>query len=80
MAYRVLLVEDHPVQQRYLLDLFLALDGVSVAAVQNGNEALAVLDTQVFDLVLCDLMMPVMDGMQLVQRMRLLATGPAWPS
>ncbi|CAM3064568.1 EAL domain-containing response regulator [Pseudomonas plecoglossicida] len=77
MAYRVLLVEDHPVQQRYLLDLFLALDGVSVAAVQNGNEALAVLDTQVFDLVLCDLMMPVMDGMQLVQRMRALGHRPS---
>lgn len=77
MTYRVLLVEDHPVQQRYLLDLFHALDGVTVDAVRNGDQAQGRLSTHAFDLVLCDLMMPGMDGMQLVQRLAALGQRPS---
>jgi len=77
VAYRVLLVEDHPVQQLYLLDLFRALDGVTVDAVRNGDQALGWLSTHAFDLVLCDLMMPGMDGMQLVQRLAALGQRPS---
>lgn len=77
MVYRVLLVEDHPVQQRYLLDLFRELDDVSVQAVRSGEQALKWLNTQAFDLVLCDLMMPGMDGMQLVQRLAALGQKPS---
>ncbi|MGJ7515676.1 EAL domain-containing response regulator [Pseudomonas baetica] len=69
MAYNILVVEDHLFQHKYLLDLFDSLGDVSVSSAFNGHEALALLKEQRFDLVLSDLMMPSMDGLQLVQKM-----------
>jgi signal transduction histidine kinase/CheY-like chemotaxis protein len=58
---RVLLVEDNPVNQRVAAGL-LKRRGHDVSVALHGGEALALLEQQAFDIVLMDLQMPVMDG------------------
>ena len=68
-ARRVLIVDDDP-DIRALLMSVLADDGYDAAAASNGREALELLDRWSADLVVLDLMMPVMDGWTFAQRMR----------
>jgi CheY-like chemotaxis protein/anti-sigma regulatory factor (Ser/Thr protein kinase) len=58
---RILLAEDGVVNQKVAIDL-LTKRGHHVTLASNGQEALAALDKQDFDLVLMDIQMPVMDG------------------
>ncbi|MDH7488301.1 MAG: PAS domain S-box protein [Anaerolineae bacterium] len=58
---RVLLVEDNPVNQR-LATRLLEKRGHIVTVANNGQEALAALGRDSFDIVLMDVEMPVMDG------------------
>lgn len=76
MTYSVLVVEDNPFQLQYLLELFGSLGGVSVQPAVNGHHALELLKTRHFDLLLSDLMMPGMDGVQLVQHLAELECKP----
>lgn len=66
----VLVAEDDPV----VLDLLTAVLqeelGVRVVGVRNGRDALAALETTTADLVLVDMMMPGLDGPELVARIR----------
>lgn len=71
---RVLLVEDNVVNQRVASGL-LARRGHHVTVVQNGREALARLDQETFDLVLMDLQMPVMGGLDATVAIRLRERG-----
>jgi len=71
---RVLVVEDNEFNQQVALDL-LALLGVEATLAEDGQEALAALARQRFDLVLLDLQMPVMDGYETIRRIR---AEPAW--
>jgi signal transduction histidine kinase/DNA-binding response OmpR family regulator len=59
---RVLLVEDNVVNQRVAIGL-LKRRGHTVVAVDNGREAVDALQKDVFDVVLMDLQMPVMSGL-----------------
>lgn len=77
MPYSVLIVEDHPFQHEYLLNLFRDLGNIRVEAARDGNEAFEWLQKQPFDLVLTDLLMPGMDGVQLIQRLASLPHKPA---
>jgi len=65
----VLLAEDNPVNQRIAM-LLLQRDGHSVAIVENGAEAVEALERDVFDLVLMDVQMPVMNGYQASREIR----------
>ncbi len=60
---RILLAEDHPVNQQLAARL-LEKHGHAVTIVANGRAALAALDTQSFDLILMDVQMPEMDGLE----------------
>ena len=60
---RVLLVEDALVHQKLATNL-LQRQGHSVTVSTNGKEAVDLLESQPFDLVLMDVEMPVMDGIQ----------------
>jgi signal transduction histidine kinase/CheY-like chemotaxis protein len=67
---RILLVEDNVVNQRVASGL-LTRRGHHVTVVQNGREALERLDQEAFDLVLMDLQMPVMGGLEATVEIRL---------
>jgi CheY-like chemotaxis protein/HPt (histidine-containing phosphotransfer) domain-containing protein len=66
---RVLLVEDNPINQELAADLLKIL-GASVTVADNGDSAIASLHAQRFDLVLMDIQMPKMDGLQATQIIR----------
>jgi len=59
----ILVVEDHPVNQ-YMLVLLLEERGHHIEVANNGAEALELLKTNTYDLILMDVQMPVMDGIQ----------------
>jgi DNA-binding response OmpR family regulator len=68
-APRILLVDDEqPIQT--LLTYPLQKDGYEVVAASDGREALARFSEQHFDLVVLDLMLPRMDGLEVCRRLR----------
>jgi PAS domain S-box-containing protein len=75
MGARVLLVDDNPVN-RQVARLFMAQLSPKIVEASNGEEALARLAEQPFDLVLLDVHMPVMDGKEAIKRIR--ASEEAW--
>ena len=66
---RVLLAEDNPVNQRVAARL-LDKRGHVVVLAENGAQALEALEQQSFDLILMDVQMPVMDGVQATAAIR----------
>lgn len=66
---RVLVVDDEPAIRELVVAL-LEDEGYEVAAAANGAEALDILAQRRPDLLLTDVMMPVMDGRELVERVK----------
>src|SRR3954470_2555350 len=66
---RVLLVEDAPFL-RYAFGRLLRMHGFEVMEANDGREALECLPGFRPELVVTDLMMPVMDGIELIERLR----------
>lgn len=71
-SYRILLAEDDIVNQEVASGL-LQLRGHQVRVVSTGREAVEVWQQQTFDVVLMDLEMPEMDGLQAASMMRQLS-------
>ena len=69
MSQRVLVVDDEP-QIRRALRLVLRANGYDVAEVGTGEEALDALVIQPFDLMILDLMLPDVDGVEVCRRLR----------
>jgi CheY-like chemotaxis protein len=65
----VLLVEDHEINRK-LAEIMLARTGCDCVCAKDGEEALAALAQQDFDVVLMDVMMPVMDGLSALRVLR----------
>jgi two-component system, cell cycle response regulator CpdR len=64
---RILLAEDEEAMRTYLARA-LENAGYEVVAVDRGTDAVPLLETQHFDLLLSDIVMPEMDGIELAQR------------
>lgn len=67
--HTVLVVDDDP-DIRDSIEELLRSDGLETTGAANGAEALRLLTERPIGMVLLDLMMPVMDGKQLVEEMR----------
>ena len=66
-ALRILLAEDEEAMRTYLARA-LENHGYEVVAVDRGTDALPMLEKEHFDLLLSDIVMPEMDGIELAQR------------
>ena len=66
---QILLAEDNPTN-RMVVTRILEKRGAVITAATNGVEALSCLETQGYDLLLTDVFMPVMGGVELVQTLR----------
>lgn len=63
---RILLVEDNADMRGFVKSLLAGI--YDVAEAENGEEALRLLATTDVDFIICDLMMPVMDGMEFTKK------------
>ena len=64
---RILLAEDDRVMREYLTRA-LERSGYAVSAVDRGTAAIPLLESEPFDLLLTDIVMPGMDGIELAKR------------
>lgn len=67
---RILIADDEPDLRKYIIHILESSESVPInfTEVSNGQEALDALETQTFDLILLDVKMPVMDGLEALQR------------
>jgi PAS domain S-box-containing protein len=72
LAGRQLLLVDDDVRNLYALSKALRAHGLTVAVAEDGEKALEVLRAGRFDLMLTDIMMPGIDGYELIRRIRAL--------
>ncbi|HFB68290.1 MAG TPA: response regulator, partial [Calditrichae bacterium] len=68
---RILLAEDDRNLSRSI-DILLTLEGYQVISVYNGEEALNKLLKQKYDMLITDIVMPNMNGIELVKKIRLV--------
>ncbi|MCK5679222.1 response regulator, partial [bacterium] len=66
---KVLIVEDNKFNRRLFADILLDW-GLQVVLAENGREALQYVDQQLFDLILLDIRMPDIDGIEVARRIR----------
>jgi two-component system OmpR family response regulator len=67
---KILIVDDDP-NIRELISVYLIGEGFDVKEACNGLEALSLLETVQVDLVILDIMMPLMDGWELCRELRI---------
>ncbi len=66
---KILIVEDDR-DYLFILKEGFERDGIAVIGAQNGEEGLILLEKEKPDLILLDIMMPVMDGLQMAQKIK----------
>jgi len=69
MGHRVLVVDDDARLQE-LLATYLSQNGFEVTSAADGRKGLAALQSDTFDIVLLDVMMPGLDGIEVCRRIR----------
>lgn len=72
---KILLVDDD-VELTNLLAELLSLEGFDIRVVHNGQEALTELELQTYDIILLDIMMPVLNGIETLKQLRQKLTTP----
>ncbi len=74
-ATRVLVVDDEPTVREVVAN-YLRRDGHDVAETADGAEALALVERETFDLVVLDMMLPGVNGLDILRRIRQLGDLP----
>jgi two-component system, chemotaxis family, chemotaxis protein CheY len=69
--YSCLVVEDSPMMRQLVVFALSRISGVEVTEADDGVDGLRKLASGKFDIVLTDINMPIMDGLKLIQRVRL---------
>ena len=75
-AFEVLLVEDNRVNQK-MASMLLERRGYRVTVAENGQEAIGIIAGKKFAVVLMDMQMPVMGGIEATQKIRMMETSGA---
>jgi len=65
---RIMIVEDDDIMRDMLVQM-LSKEGYSVTAYSNGRDATLACESEKFDLVVTDMVMPIMDGIQTVREL-----------
>jgi CheY-like chemotaxis protein len=70
-SFHLIVVDDEETLRKFLKDMFLR-EGFEVTVCESGKQALEKLDQNNFDLMLTDIKMPTMDGLELLRRVRVI--------
>jgi two-component system response regulator YesN len=66
--YRILVVDDEPIHRREMVNMIRSLrNSYEVAEAANGLNALEILNNEEFNIIITDVKMPLMDGLQLIE-------------
>jgi two-component system chemotaxis response regulator CheY len=68
--HKALIVEDSPTMRGFLGLALQRIPGITYKEAKDGVDAARILDQEVFDVVLLDINMPGMNGLQLLKRIR----------
>ncbi len=74
-----LLVVDDVADNLFLIRTILEEEGYEIITTSNGHDALKIIESEPIDLVLLDVMMPVMDGYEVTRRIRAMEDLPFIP-
>lgn len=69
MAYKILIIDDHP-ETRSIIEHVLKQQGHIVVTAENGQQGLELANREQPHIILCDYMMPVMDGVETITNLR----------
>jgi CheY-like chemotaxis protein len=75
---RILVIEDERSVRENLVEL-LTLEGYDTVSAENGQSGFFLATTEEFDLVICDILMPLLDGFEVVKRIRKHPRGQTLP-
>jgi len=68
--YHILAVDDEPFNLELIKSVFLEYDNIDISFAQNGEEAIDMVKNNTFDVVLLDVQMPDMSGIEVLKQIR----------